>query len=121
MSYTSLPATTNWNRMSATSEPLHGQSLQASVTVKDLDKSVAWYVDVVGFTLARRIERGGKLRGVAVQAGEVRIILNQDDGATLDPAGGMTRDTEGAKSLLYRPGRNRTCNPRFWRRASQVP
>jgi uncharacterized glyoxalase superfamily protein PhnB len=67
--------------MSATSEPLHGQSLQASLTVKDLDKSVAWYVNVVGFTLARRIERDGKLRGVAVQAGEVRIILNQDDGA----------------------------------------
>jgi uncharacterized glyoxalase superfamily protein PhnB len=67
--------------MSATSEPLLGQSLQASLTVKDLDKSVAWYVDVVGFTLARRIERDGKLRGVAVQAGEVRIILNQDDGA----------------------------------------
>ena len=67
--------------MSSTAEALQGQSLQASLTVKDLDKSLAWYVDVVGFTVSRRIERDGKLRGVAVQAGDVRIILNQDDGA----------------------------------------
>ena len=67
--------------MSSTPEPLQGQSLQASLTVKDLDKSLAWYVEVVGFTVSRRIERDGKLRGVAVQAGDVRIILNQDDGA----------------------------------------
>ena len=67
--------------MSSTSEPFSGQSLQASLTVKDLQKSVTWYTDVVGFTIDRRIERDGKLRGVAVSAGEVRIILNQDDGA----------------------------------------
>jgi uncharacterized glyoxalase superfamily protein PhnB len=67
--------------MSSHSEPLLGQSLQASLTVKDLEKSVAWYVDVVGFTIARRIERDGQLRGVAVQAGDVRIVVNQDDGA----------------------------------------
>lgn len=67
--------------MSSHSEPLLGQSLQASLTVKNLEKSVAWYVDVVGFTISRRIERDGQLRGVAVQAGDVRIVLNQDDGA----------------------------------------
>ncbi len=67
--------------MSSPAESLHGQSLQASLTVKDLDKSLAWYVEVVGFTVSRRIERDGKLLGVAVQAGNVRIILNRDDGA----------------------------------------
>lgn len=67
--------------MSSTSEPLIGRSLQASLTVKDLQKSVTWYTDVVGFAIDRRIERDGTLRGVAVSAGEVRIILNQDDGA----------------------------------------
>ena len=72
---------TDWSRMSAPAESLHGQSLQASLTVKDLDNSLAWYVDVVGFTVSRRIERDGKLQGVAVQAGNVRIILNRDDGA----------------------------------------
>ena len=67
--------------MTSTREPLHGQSLQASLTVKDLQKSVAWYVDIVGFSISRKIERDGQLRGVAVQAGDVRIVLNQDDGA----------------------------------------
>jgi uncharacterized glyoxalase superfamily protein PhnB len=67
--------------MSSTSEPLIGRSLQASLTVKDLQQSVTWYADVVGFTVDRRIERDGTLRGVAVSAGDVRIILNQDDGA----------------------------------------
>jgi uncharacterized glyoxalase superfamily protein PhnB len=62
-------------------EPLKGVSLQASLTVKDLGKSVIWYTEALGFTVSRRIERDGTLRGVAVQAGEVSIILNQDDGA----------------------------------------
>jgi uncharacterized glyoxalase superfamily protein PhnB len=67
--------------MSPTPGPFAGKSLQASLTVKDLQKSIAWYVDVVGFTLDRKIEREGTLRGVAISAGDVRIILNQDDGA----------------------------------------
>ena len=67
--------------MSSTSEPLSGRSLQASLTVKDLQKSVTWYVDVVGFTIDRKIERDGVLRSVAVSAGDVRILLNLDDGA----------------------------------------
>jgi uncharacterized glyoxalase superfamily protein PhnB len=67
--------------MSSTSEPFHGRSLQVSLTVKDLQKSVTWYVDIVGFTIDRKIERDGKVRGVALQAGDVRIVLNQDDGA----------------------------------------
>ncbi len=63
-------------------EPLlMGQSLQASLTVKDLEASVRWYTEAAGFTVSRRIERDGKLRSVAVQAGDVRILLNQDDGA----------------------------------------
>jgi catechol 2,3-dioxygenase-like lactoylglutathione lyase family enzyme len=66
--------------MSATPGPLQGQSLQASVTVKDLEKSVAWY-EALGFAVSRRIERDGKLRGIAIHAGDVRVILNQDDGA----------------------------------------
>ena len=64
-----------------TEAQLEGKSLQASLTVKDLEKSIAWYTDVVGFSISRRIERDGTLRGVAVQAGQVALILNRDDGA----------------------------------------
>ncbi|MGE5144932.1 MAG: VOC family protein [Acidobacteriota bacterium] len=60
---------------------LVGQSLQASLTVKDLDASVRWYTEALGFTESRRIDRDGRLRSVVVQAGDVRIVLNQDDGA----------------------------------------
>lgn len=64
-----------------TEPQLVGQSLQASLTVKDLDASVRWYTDAFGFTVSRRIERDGHVRSVALQAGDVRVLLNQDDGA----------------------------------------
>ncbi|MGA9406419.1 MAG: VOC family protein [Bacteroidota bacterium] len=59
----------------------HAITLSASLTVKDLSKSLAWYQEVLGFTIERKIEREGKLRGVALKAGDVRLSINQDDGA----------------------------------------
>src|SRR2546430_16985587 len=60
---------------------LRARSLQASLTVKDLDKSLAWYRDVAGFEADRKQEREGRLRAVSLRAGEMRILINQDDGA----------------------------------------
>jgi len=60
---------------------LDASALAVSLTVKDLQKSLVWYRDVVGFAVVRNIERDGKLRGVSLQAGEARIAINQDDGA----------------------------------------
>lgn len=65
----------------AAAEPFHARSLAASLTVRDLQTSVAWYQDALGFSIDRRIEREGQLRAVALRAGDVRILLNQDDGA----------------------------------------
>ena len=62
-------------------ESLQGNTLSASLTVNDLRKSLAWYRDVVGFTVEREHERDGQLRAVTLQAGAVRILINQDDGA----------------------------------------
>ncbi len=56
-------------------------ALMASLTAKEIEKSVAWYRDVVGFEVQQRMERDGKLHAVALSAGNVRILLNQDDGA----------------------------------------
>jgi uncharacterized glyoxalase superfamily protein PhnB len=58
-----------------------GRSLQASLTVKDLQASLSWYCDVVGFTVDQKYEREGKLMAVSLKAGTVRILLSQDDGA----------------------------------------
>jgi uncharacterized glyoxalase superfamily protein PhnB len=62
-------------------ESLRARTLSASLTVKDLEKSLAWYCDVLGFTVDQRHERDGKLRAVSLKAGAVRILINQDDGA----------------------------------------
>jgi lactoylglutathione lyase len=62
-------------------DALHATALSASLTVKDVRLSLAWYRDLLGFTVDRMMERDGTLRAVALQAGAVRILLNQDDGA----------------------------------------
>ncbi len=65
----------------ANSESFHAGMLSVSLTVKDISKSLAWYNDVLGFSIDRKIERDGKLRSVALKAGDVRLSINQDDGA----------------------------------------
>jgi lactoylglutathione lyase len=62
-------------------EFLRGSALSASLTVKDVGKSLAWYKDVVGFAIERKYEREGKLTAVALKAGDVRVLIVQDDGA----------------------------------------
>jgi uncharacterized glyoxalase superfamily protein PhnB len=58
-----------------------GRALSVSLTVSDLDRSLTWYRDVIGFSVRRTFEREGKLMAVSLIAGEVRILLSQDDGA----------------------------------------
>ena len=60
---------------------LQARSLSASLTVKDLERSLTWYQHVVGFSVDRKHEREGKLRAVSLKAGDVRILISQDDGA----------------------------------------
>jgi lactoylglutathione lyase len=62
-------------------ESFRGRSLAASLTVSDLPRSLAFYRDVVGFTVERRFEREGRLTAVALKAGAVELLLGQDDGA----------------------------------------
>jgi len=62
-------------------DPLRGQSLNASLTVNDLEKSLAWYRDVFGFHVEREFERDGRKMAVSLKAGSVAILLAQDDGA----------------------------------------
>ena len=62
-------------------ESLRARVLSASLTVNDLKGSLAWYRDVVGFTVDQEHERDGKLRAVSLKAGTVRLLISQDDGA----------------------------------------
>src|SRR6185369_3387662 len=65
----------------ADAQPFRGIALSASLTVKDLEKSLAWYRDVLDFTVDQKYEREGKLRAVSLRAGAVRVLVGQDDGA----------------------------------------
>ena len=63
-------------------ESFRGRSLAASLTVNDLQKSIAWYRDVVGFIVEQEYgEPGGTPRAASIKAGTVALLLAQDDGA----------------------------------------
>lgn len=62
-------------------ESFRGRTLSASLTVNDMRKSLAWYRDVVGFTVDEQYEHEGKPVAVSLKAGAVKMMLNQDDGA----------------------------------------
>ena len=71
---TSIPPTPAADALDAT-------TLGASLTVSALEASLAWYRDVLGFTVARTFDRDGKMFAASLRAGAVAILLTQDDGA----------------------------------------
>jgi uncharacterized glyoxalase superfamily protein PhnB len=54
-------------------------SASPSYTVNDLDKSLAWYRDVLGFGVEEKWEMEGKVVGVSLKAGDVSFMIGQDD------------------------------------------
>ena len=60
-------------------ESLRLRSVTPTFTVNDVDRSVAWYRDGLGFLVAERWEEGGKLQGVMLKAGGCEFGLSQDD------------------------------------------
>ncbi len=60
-------------------ETLRLKSVMPALTVDDLDASIAWYRDVLGFLVVQEHEREGKRVAVALQAGTVLFMLGQDD------------------------------------------
>ncbi|HEX8850527.1 MAG TPA: VOC family protein [Gemmatimonadaceae bacterium] len=70
-------------------ETFRARSLSASLTVKDLQRSLEWYRDAVGFHPGKQYERDGKVFGIVLEAGTAQILITQDDGARgLDRAKG---------------------------------
>lgn len=50
-----------------------------SFTVNDLEKSLAWYRDIVGFEVEETWKDDGKVVGVSLRAGDVSFMIGQDD------------------------------------------
>ncbi len=62
-------------------ESLRLSSIAPGITVNDLQASLSWYCDVVGFTIAEKFEHEGEVRGAALVGGVARLMLSQDDWA----------------------------------------
>ena len=68
-------------RRSRDPETLRLRSFEPSFTVDDLERSVRFYTEVLGFTVGERWTDGGVLRGVMLKAGVCELGLSQDDWA----------------------------------------
>ena len=66
-------------KVSAKSATLKMGSASPGFTVNNLEKSLAWYRDVLGFAVEERWEQEGKLMGVSLKAGNVTFMIGQDD------------------------------------------
>jgi lactoylglutathione lyase len=60
-------------------ESLRLRSISPTLTVNDVQRSVAWYRDGLGFFVSERWEEGGRLQGVMLKAGACHLGLSQDD------------------------------------------
>ena len=54
-------------------------SASPSFTVNNLEKSLAFYRDVLGFKVEQTWDEGGKVTGVSLRAGGVSFMIGQDD------------------------------------------
>lgn len=66
--------------MTDTASTLNATTLGCSITCKELETSLRFYRDILGFTVDMTFEHEGKLAGAVISAGAIRIVLNQDDG-----------------------------------------
>ena len=67
-------------RKSGNGSALTLRSASPSFTVNDLDKSLGWYRDVLGFEVEETWKDDqGKVMGVSLKAGDVSFMIGQDD------------------------------------------
>jgi len=59
---------------------INATNLGSSITCKDLQASIRFYRDAIGFAVAQTFEHEGKVVAAVLAAGDCRIVLNQDDG-----------------------------------------
>ena len=66
--------------MSDTTAVINATNLGGSITCKDLEASIRFYRDAIGFAVAQTFEHEGQVVAAVVAVGDCRIVLNQDDG-----------------------------------------
>lgn len=66
--------------MTETPAVLNATNLGCSITCKNLEASIGFYRDAIGFGVAQTFEHEGKVVAAVIASGDCRIVLNQDDG-----------------------------------------
>lgn len=66
-------------RRKQTPETLRLRTVMPMLTVNDIQGSITWYRDVLGFTTVEEYQREGKVVGARLRAGVIEILLTQDD------------------------------------------
>lgn len=66
--------------MTDTAPVLNATNLGCSITCTDLAASIRFYRDAIGFAVAQQFENEGKVVAAVIVAGNIQIVLNQDDG-----------------------------------------
>jgi catechol 2,3-dioxygenase-like lactoylglutathione lyase family enzyme len=82
--------------VATTQEAVQINAIVPTLTVDDLQKSIAFY-EALGFAIDERWEEQGTLLGVMLRAGRTQIGLNQDDWKK-----GRDRKTTGRKGATAR-------------------
>ena len=58
---------------------LQAKGLSLALTANDIERSLRFYTDGLGFGVDQRQEADGKLEGVMLKAGDAFLGLSQDD------------------------------------------
>ena len=66
--------------MSDKTAVIHAKNLGCSITCKDLEASIRFYRDAIGFAVTQTYQNEGKVVAAIVTAGDCQLVLNQDDG-----------------------------------------
>lgn len=59
-------------------ETLRLRAVMPLLVVSDLERSVAWYRDILGFLVSEELRAEGRLAAVQLKAGKVRFLLEQE-------------------------------------------
>lgn len=62
-----------------TATTLQAKSLMPTLTVNDLNKSLKFYTEGLGFSLGEKFEENGKMTGAMINAGGAMLGISQDD------------------------------------------
>jgi uncharacterized glyoxalase superfamily protein PhnB len=62
-----------------TTETLKARGLMPSLTVNDLQRSIHFYTEGLGFKVSEEMKEEGEVTGVMLEAGSAHVGLTQDD------------------------------------------